>query len=1562
MTEDKDNSQNEEFKIYLGKSITQINFEKALNKNYQKSILEQHIFFDLKEIEWISLFDFLLLLQWINKLSKLDKNIKIACPSPNFLLGIDDSGVGVLVDEPIKKPMRRRSRVLEFLFRIGGINEFKRIIKNSQNDCELIIDRHSEDFEFSDDLDPYEAKILKISSFWDKEDLEVEKELSNIKLRNLLKKYSCLDVVDSGMLSNVVIEELASNAIKHGIDNVKNSFNCAWVTARLIKTSTSTLLEQSSYYKPAYKSLMGKHYVELSICDNGPGIHNKLKDFVPQWIYKNGITAVKATINYAFDKYSSSGSEFRTEFESLPRGLFYVFDLIRQYRGLLTVRSNGYYMAYDFLTRNKHPRLLGLYNNGGKCIDVDGTAIQIILPQSDSVSLSTTFSGMKNNLKDPIVYEVEVPEKNRKDINELKKIIPREIEGLCHGTGDIPIIIDFSAFDLDVIEHWYLYIYIFKYIIIFQNPNLLWVYSPYKKGILDEINNSLLFNQNKIEKLENEIQEIDQELSELGKYSVPVTPIILQNAQIKWLGATKKESDYLNSIWGSGIYELSRFDEHEKEVTELANRNPHLLTVNTDRNSNEYTIAFNLGIYDVENTFLKLLKETSLSLCHRTENVINQSGCYHLPHGEYSDFYVYLKPILRNEFQTLKLARYLITNLFLNHKSFNFNEIEMVIGGTHSAKRLIRTIGKELRSPTLTIDRYLGQIRETIIGEKVAQKNTLIVSDVISSGTFISEIAKRMEEEGANIIAVLCICDLRNDSIKKSFDATLPVYSLIDYPIKRHNAPTRQPIYEVNPISLRPTIPEKEAKRNIVNSLLSPDKFVDWVNKSKSLIPGHLVLGPTHYTYFIDTKTLLYNFSEEIRDIVLNDFRKTVAKYKYNIENDFRCLFTAEDSNAELFFPELVKKEYPLVEWVQIERIRLSVEGTWQLDRLDPEMDPIENIKDKVVIIWDDGSNTGGTLIQMLEIVSEFKPKLILAYCLINRLSANRSRFYSRLQNITDGNRTIVRFLANVPVSTFVHSNCPICTMNEPRVPTITELENYRKELLALNTISRWNHIAADTISEKARKTIIERGYNDVESFLSTVFSIRAQFGYFENHVNISKEIREKLGEVFENEKNLAALCYILNREPQLSFSIMNFQIRDFEKLVITKINNIVLQEKNIITYGAEDILEYIIRRDPSIVLKNYEVYFDKLINNHRRIIVFIYNLLRINKFTFIDKYFEDLLNTVKKEKIDIDDYAYLKGVVNTCLSWIKLEKSVQHNDDLKKYVIDLQTFYQIGKPHGEAGEYGRPLSQILNYVYYYQKSKKVRRRDFFDSIYRDWRDYTVKCIEERLGKAYKVLSGIFAVELSSTMQNYYNVNRKYSYKYDYLRLQKIVSELKEARLQEVSLKANIDELIRSSNRIAEYLFNETKAPVAKFLKKIPVFINKHIRQRLANNRPWIELAEIKVVEKLSRTEIECFMTSRLFKLILDRIFLNIKMHNFGLIRDLAEEKKKLNDPKILIETNSTDEKVVLLIKSNGPLQYNKGLGHGIRISKDSVSAYGAKLDIYNKDGWVVNKLEMKRW
>ncbi len=1544
-------------KIDLGKSLTTTNFEKILSKEFVKSFNYERVIFDLGRIEWIALPELLLLTKWLNDISNNNSQVEILFPAPYFLDGIDESKKEINEETPILKPMNRRKRVLSFLERLGF---YKEIIRITNNTADIFGSKENSDEtikEFSNINDPFEATILPISSFSDRNDLDYQKELSNIELKTLLTEYSVLDYVDSGVLSDVLIEELITNAINYGekVGPNKNSL-CTWISSRLVKSASTALKEYPQWLRSTYKSLIGKHFLEIVLCDSGIGVYEQLKNFAHHTIKAN-LTSVKSILDYAFDKYSSSSNRLRTEQAQLPRGLFWVYDIVRQYGGVLTIRSNGFYMGYDFLNSRKDPKLLNLWDSGGKCQNVNGTLIQILLPEVTvkPLNINTTFSNL--NKYEPITIVIEPPSSQKPIIDFVKKIA-NEIEILCHGANEIICFVDCTALDVTNENHRRIFIYLTRYILYFQNPQLFWIIGPSKFDTLTELNNLITSKDKTISDNNSKIFNIFYE--NIKDYDKRVIPISFPDGSIDWLGTTKNEKKVLNYLWGALSITYNEIDVEEEIVIRLAKTNPNLLQLKgTVHPESQWILTFQFDIIFILNSIRNSISNSASSIIHHTSGVINRYDCYHLPHGSYSNYYIYLKPIFVKPNTIRQLARYLIYILVESQKKIGMR-VDTILGGTHSAKRLIHMIAEELSAEALTIDRYIDQINEPSIEPIVANKKLIVVTDVISTGSFVTKIVEKLKQYSAEIVAICSICDLRKSSV--GVISGIKIVSLFKKSVDKIDQPNGKKVYEINPISLRPTLLEEERKRNEVGNLIESDEFIDLVNNSKALVPAHCILGPTHYAYFIDTYELLKAHSHTLFKILLDDIKKQLVFFNLDPKSSLKILVTAEGSNAELFFPDLIIKEYPHLTWIKVDRIRLSKEGAWQLDRLDPTIDPVDLIDDSVVLVWDDGSNTGSTMMQLLEIISEYNPRVILAYCLINRLPNNKSLFFKKIRSLghpknSKPGQMYLKFVATLPIGTYVHSNCPICNYEKIEIPPIREIEQYWKEIKNRNFPYRWNHLSSGEIKDRANGYLKKLNVGDVDEFKKKLFTIRYSLGNFENTIGTTKNERKELLSFFYDYNSIIALCFIFNWEPYLLDSVVNFQMPKFKDLMMENIIYILKKDGGNIRHSQKIFIEFIAKTDANIIIENLALFIKYIFISKEYCNVFFSLILYPNDYTksqnILNK-FLTVMEYVPQSNIKI----YMRGLCNSCLSWLRIKQLEKKNDSLFSSILTLKAFYkELGRPHEASQDSSAPLNRIINMLEIFRKHKRSPSNEYFDSIYRDWRDYTVSAISD-IVPLIKGAKSIFSIELPTHLKRYLLYDNSELIR-DYLLLQKTLLQIRESEYKDRILEHEAENILRVSKRMYNWLFLPTSSQIAKALKKIPVYIIKHLNQRIASHQ-WIKGNKIscKIYNPLE-TEVHGFMSSRVFKKIIDGVLQNIMKHNFKIgTTNFIKNKKN----EIIINIGFKNENIIIMIKSNGPYSYNKAPSHGIRNIEEKCNAFHGSFRIYNENTWVKNEIILKRF
>lgn len=221
-------------------------------------------------------------------------------------------------------------------------------------------------------------------------------------------------------------------------------------------------------------------------------------------------------------------------------------------------------------------------------------------------------------------------------------------------------------------------------------------------------------------------------------------------------------------------------------------------------------------------------------------------------------------------------------------------------------------------------------------------------------------------------------------------------------------------------------------------------------------------------------------------------------------------------------------------------------------------------------------------------------------------------------------------------------------------------------------------------------------------------------------------------------------------------------------------------------------------------------------------------------------------------------------------------------------------------------------------------------------------------------------MRGIFKYELPASDRNYY-VSKQHGYTRDYLSLQRWLAVLKDTETPSGVLRNEGATIVKLAKRIHERLFDVEKSPISRVVNKIPVYVDKHLRQAIIGNKPWMDFAGISCKVDIPRN-INGFMTSRQFKRVLSEIFYNIRRHNFELPENELEIKKDYISYSIEVKAKQEQSHIVILIRSNGPKTYDNSEHQGIRLIKDICKQFEADYNIGNHDEWVENKISLRRW
>jgi hypothetical protein len=313
----------------------------------------------------------------------------------------------------------------------------------------------------------------------------------------------------------------------------------------------------------------------------------------------------------------------------------------------------------------------------------------------------------------------------------------------------------------------------------------------------------------------------------------------------------------------------------------------------------------------------------------------------------------------------------------------------------------------------------------------------------------------------------------------------------------------------------------------------------------------------------------------------------------------------------------------------------------------------------------------------------------------------------------------------------------------------------------------------------------------------------------------------------------------------------------------------------------------------------------------------------------------------------------YLIGLSSACIAWSQLRLASRASNEKRKCIVDLQAFYRL-EMHGEAGEMGRPLNKIVDYILLSRQNAELSTSPLFQSLYSKWRDYTAKTIEQRLASSISSLFDLVSGQFPQLASYYAD-----GYQTDYVFIESKLNLLATSEHPRSLVEMHGEEVIAATNRLYRNLFNANTSALAELVNSIPVSVISHLRQSKSANDEWIVPNNIDVEFILPDEDVKAFMSSFQFSRVIDEIFDNIKEHNFC----IGTSSQTLADkPFIKLEVSQNVDIVHIMFISNGPGRYNNIEKHGLRTVRRICSEYGGKFDIANAGAVVLNTVELGRW
>ncbi|GHT59523.1 hypothetical protein AGMMS50239_06370 [Bacteroidia bacterium] len=1081
-------------------------------------------------------------------------------------------------------------------------------------------------------------------------------------------------------------------------------------------------------------------YIEFAFIDFGPGIPTTLKDSYEKNINKQSVISRLSDTHFRCNSLDSKILEYAFLLETsenpfdeniqiqefVPRGLYFLLDIVRLYRGLLVVRSKKGEAAFDFSKTINIKESVRLSESN---YSFPGTMINIILPEQSSSKV----------LMEPV--------------QEHKPITSMQVQSRHESVLDI-----YNSFQIEYCKNepykpHELYIYLFKKLnnildeeLSKEQPSIIYFdfagthlsFMDYKifyflanTPKINKYNNLILLNINDTNLLDGAIEMIKNSEPFIFR---PIPCVIEEKdgIKIKWIGVRNdKDEDNLNKLLQYPIeYSLAASDFND-DVDSLKGNVIEIKWVDTKKTAaNVQRTSFLPVLSKITHINSKLLndklrkrilypKENEEDIILKKEDTVYlSSGGYYL--YQYVNFFDILSgKDAKNRAFSENIAINLF-NLWRVKTGSIPQKIDWILTVTLSSqmlgrdvrkvyKRLMLHDGNEKNPRMLKLTNY-NEFSNELGFDEIKQGDTiLVVNDVISTGNLNKNIYDSVKKKNAKIIGFFSIVDCRvtdnyeepdieerkkaeewkKYEVKCVYDKNVDdiSISLVDnlhirkYKINIKNA---EKIVRINPMTNAPTtmgFRHSENKIKIIYEISEVFKL-DKIKKEHFLI-GYFRNNNSYHTYFPNTENIFLQYSgkEFMRDLIekvieieknrknfeSEDEGDTVSDEGLKVDYVFYPVFSGieafDDYHFQNYFQNKDLLSYPMP--------RIDTPKGWRFTF--PSKILNENVKWKVVFILDDGSCSGETILQMIDSICFYEVKKIIVLSVFGRLEDFQREFYSRIKKLKvkklkgkneENSNDIKEPIVDAHIYFGIHLNIHHFPYEKstPFVDERKQLKTYLNEKTGIPQLAK----------KYIKKRINELEIIDVKNVDKTT---KLGYYHFPKIKNIETEKEVDIEKIFEIRNNLGKLDSYRIYEDY--YKEVDYQNNDDLELIIGIINHeprILDTIKNLVPELYQRLRELI-----------YQIVFGEELNLSNRDYVWDIQSLMVFLFTMnysilyddvkLDKLF-NLIEGLENEKDKQETLCYL-----SFLLWKECIEEEKNNRNIKPVIFKIwHSYYEQNK------------------------------------------------------------------------------------------------------------------------------------------------------------------------------------------------------------------------------------------------------------------------------------------
>lgn len=1320
--------------ILIGKKLTSKNLPIIINDFWRKSFTENHISFDLSITEWITNSEILFLIGWINFLIEKGISVSVQLPKSTIekkeLNRRKRFQFKLLIDWNFINKINKGVKVLDGGITIKSTNyqstnEIVKIpiIKYDTNS----FDEHFYQLYNNDNIGLYKNYINLLNetnlSYLDSNFLNysILKELySNVCL------HSNLDTINNCFYSFSINRKISAEKVNFYL--LKERYS------ELSNLEKSYFSSGNKYRNINYVELNFQDFgtgIVNSLKSKYENDKNNLKSYFEK-DYKNHITQNEDSriLQYAFLLFTSK-NEIDKKFEIhnfIPRGLFIIKELAEKYQGYLEVFSGKGAISFSY-KYGKEVISFANYKNTKNIFF--GTRIRLVFPSKENIKYESVNSYVKSKQKpykqnDSKLFINLLKEYTQiENISSTEKLTKFQIKILqisiffetiskkiiAQKKNSI-ILIDFSGIDIDTKDLFTKFIYFITHSPSNTNYRIILF-----NVLVKNLNSAYIFNHNK-------------DYKSIGFSPYPV-PVIYPNLSVDWLGVddlilnetlfdiwkgdTRKNRTTEDSIYkySSSLIKILQIDglfQIEIELPVFSEITKEIDSYISNFFLNEITKG------EIEYESLMNSKHNYNTVLKKEKNVV-----YHNSYGNYQESYLTFNDKLYIKSYRRLIATYLIFKSINsegddNRITHSINKATKILSVTLSSQFLAFELQKIFieffnTSPEIiALSNYYNFHNERKFEDIKKGDKVIIINDIISTGRLTEAIFQSLERIEATPIFCLTIANLRDKTQSRFTYATI---SLTDYYINRFSTrPLDKKIIWINPILNSPSGLEKS--KNDINTLMSKEEFLQFIENENILI-GNMKSGSYYLTYYLDTNAILTNQDNfklirhllqklkekkeksnlsELNNVVngLNIIssniqgatkKKELESIKRKIQKLNRPSLFNEYELDLVFYPfqsniQVIEKNKSIFNQININQKdvlifpipRIQTEKGWRFTFPPKFLNIVTSKKNQSVLILDDGSCTGSTIMQMIDSIAFLSIKSIDVLSIFGRLEDYQKELFSRLKSIKVKDKV-------VPLNIFfgVHYNLPVLTYKEnPFLQEVIEIEKLEKKLKSTSPnfgafLEKFKTQLNNVVYPKDLKSEF---YLFKSVSKKTMMNFRDKIGLFDSYRFYSEDIPTSgdFDLFYNSEISTLTLLSVLNLEPHLYKTIKRLLTPDNISTIYNQIISFLSNSKyNNSKEKQFFLIKSLFYLNSTAILESQNLY-NLIVNMHK-------NNFKDESYHYLTY----LLFIISFEIRSIENVLTIKGLKSSLIEWFtKLKESENEIFEKVRYFSEEYRQYQLTK------------------------------------------------------------------------------------------------------------------------------------------------------------------------------------------------------------------------------------------------------------------------------------------